>query len=130
MAIGSLMYFFAHKPSTQMCNEDYKKLGVRSMIYRDPETKLPTIKYFNDGVCANGNFKACLIQQKKYLHEIGSDYGATLFEKSKSKFVIRGKNEDHFVTLGEYAYGKCPMLQSFKSSEDDLKIKGRKRVVN
>lgn len=25
MAIGSLMYFFAHKPSTQMCNEDYMK---------------------------------------------------------------------------------------------------------
>lgn len=61
MAIGSLMYFFAHRPSTQMCNEDYKKLGVRSMIYRDPKTKQPTIKYFTKGVCANGNFKTCLL---------------------------------------------------------------------
>lgn len=62
MAIGSVMYFYAHRPSTQMCNSDYKKLGVRSMVYRDPQTKSPTIKYFTSGACANGNFKTCLMQ--------------------------------------------------------------------
>lgn len=62
MAIGSVMYFYAHRPSTQMCNSDFKKLGVRSMVYRDPQTKSPTIKYFTSGACANGNFKTCLMQ--------------------------------------------------------------------
>jgi len=61
MSIGSLMYFFAHRPSTQMCNPDYKKLGVRSMIYRDPKTNEPAIKYFTSGVCADGDYKTCLL---------------------------------------------------------------------
>ena len=130
LAIGSLMYFYAHRPSTQMCNQDYKKLGVRSMVYRDPQSKAPTIKYFTSGVCANGNFKTCLLQQKKYLRKIGSYSGAVLFEKNKSKFVLRGENEDHFLTLGEYAFNKCPMLQTYKPNEEELRIKGRKRIVN
>jgi len=100
------------------------------MVYRDPDTKVPTIKYFEEGACANGNFKACLVEQKKFLRKIGSNSGATLFEKTKSKYVIRGKNEDHFATLGEYAFSKCPLLQNFKPTESDLKIKGKKRIVN
>ena len=130
MAIGSLMYFFAHRPSTQMCNSDYKKLGVRSMVYRDPETKEPKIKYFTKGQCATGNFKACLLEQKKLFHRIGSTHGAIFFEKQKSKFVLRGENEDHFRTLGEYALSKCPMLQTYKPTEKELKIRGNRRIVN
>lgn len=100
------------------------------MIFRDPRNKQPTIKYFTSGVCANGNFKTCLLNQKKWLRKIGSNHGAVFFEKQKSKFVLRGDNEDHFLTLGEYAYSKCPMLQSYKPTEKELKIKGRRRIVN
>lgn len=94
------------------------------MIYRDPKTKNPTIKYFHEGICANGNFKTCLLQQKRFLRKIGSTSGATFFEKSKSKFVLKGENEDHFLTLGEYAYSKCPMLKNYKPTEKELKIHG------
>jgi len=100
------------------------------MIYRDPKSDEPVIKYFEDGPCKDGNFKACLNIQHKFLRSIGSKSGATLFDKRKSRFIIRGENEDQFHTLGQYAYSKCPLLRKYKTTEKDLKIKGKKRIVN
>lgn len=56
--------------------------------------------------------------------------GGFLFLGHGAVKMLAGRDSKELLVLGEYAFEKCKLAQSFKPDEQALKITGKLHIVN